>query len=129
MSTVEQVAFLSVEEAASVDRDRLAILYSQLGAARAEQLICQAIEELAVRLTHADRLFRSGNLDELVEATHGMTTICEQIGLTGIALVAEYVADCARRNDGVALAATMARLIRSGERSLTAVWDLQDQMI
>ena len=36
------------------------------------------------------------------------------------------VSHCIDRRDITALAATLSRLIRVGERSLTAIWDLQD---
>jgi hypothetical protein len=40
--------------------------------------------------------------------------------------VARDLADCVTRKDAVAQAAVLARLVRIGDRSLTAVWDLQD---
>ena len=44
----------------------------------------------------------------------------------GLARVARDVTQCLDRGDGIAVAATLSRLIRVGERSLTAVWDLHD---
>ena len=40
--------------------------------------------------------------------------------------VARDVQRCAARRDAVALAATYMRLLRVGERSIKAIWDLED---
>jgi len=40
--------------------------------------------------------------------------------------VAGDVETCAGNGDGVALAATYMRLLRVGERSIKAIWDLED---
>ena len=42
-----------------------------------------------------------------------------------LARVAGDVTRCIDAGDGVALAAVLSRLIRIGERSLTAIWDTQ----
>lgn len=49
--------------------------------------------------------------------------------MTALARVAGDVTRAIDANDAVATAATLARLLRVGERSLTAVWDLQDLSI
>ena len=50
----------------------------------------------------------------------------EGMGMTTFAKVAAQVSDLSKRNDPAALAASLARLVRVGEASLAAVWDLQD---
>jgi len=42
--------------------------------------------------------------------------------------VARDVQNCIEVYDPVALSGTMSRLLRMGEQSLTAIWDLQDRM-
>ena len=46
--------------------------------------------------------------------------------MTTLARVARDVLRPAPSHDAAALGATLARLVRIGERSLMAVWDLQD---
>ena len=46
-----------------------------------------------------------------------------------LAHVARDVRICLRRGDPVALSATLARLDRVGDRSIHAVFDLDDQMV
>ncbi len=50
------------------------------------------------------------------------------IGLPVLERVARDVQNCIEVYDPVALSGTMSRLLRMGEQSLTAIWDLQDRM-
>ena len=50
------------------------------------------------------------------------------IGLPVLESVARDVQNCIEVYDPVALSATMSRLLRMVEQSLTAIWDLQDRM-
>jgi hypothetical protein len=113
-------------EQVSVDHDRLGALYLQLGEAGAEDVVCRALEELAKRLGQCDVLFRAAQWEDLRKNVRALVTISEQIGMRDVARVAQDVTDCLDRNDGISVAATLSRLIRLGEQSLTAVWDMQD---
>lgn len=117
---------LKPTEPVTVDPDRLGALYHQLGEAGAEDVVCRALEELAMRLGQCERLYRAERWDELRKNSRSLIAIAEQIGMAGLARVAADVTRCLDQGDGTALAATLARLIRVGERSLTAIWDLQD---
>jgi len=101
-------------------------LYRQLGDAGAEDVICRAIEELAVRLSHCERLWREQDWLGLRKSARSLIAISDQIGMSALARVAQDVTDTIDAVDHVATSATLFRLIRVGERSLTAVWDLQD---
>ncbi len=126
---VEQVTVLAPLENARLDPDRLDALYKQLGHGAAEDVVCRAMEELAVRLAHIDALFREGDRDDMRKNTRALIAIAEQIGMMGLARVGGHVVDCIDDRDSIALAATLSRLTRLGERSLTAIWDLQDLSI
>nr|WP_089234739.1 hypothetical protein [Tropicimonas sediminicola] len=123
---VASVATLTFEEPVRLDRDNLEELYRQLGAAGAENVICRAMEELAVRLSDIAPLYRADRSGELARLARSLVGISSQIGLQTLAHVAEDVSRCALRQDRTALAATLCRLERIGDRSLTAVWDLRD---
>ncbi|MFZ5964156.1 hypothetical protein ACOXXX_14515 [Thalassococcus sp. BH17M4-6] len=120
---------LQPSEGARLDADRLDSLYSQLGPQGAENVVCRAMEELAFRLAHIDRMYCRNDLAEMRKTTRGLIGIAEQIGMTGLARVARDVVGCIDDGDATALAATLARLARSGEGSLMAIWDLQDLSI
>lgn len=129
MNVVESVVELVQNESVRLDSGRLTALYRQLGERGAEDVVGRAVEELAVRLSHCRMLWRQAELDELRKGARSLVAIAEQIGMVKLAAVARDVTDAVDASDNVAVAATICRLIRVGERSLTAVWDLQDLSI
>ncbi|NIZ60312.1 hypothetical protein DL239_04920 [Sedimentitalea sp. CY04] len=101
-------------------------LYAQLGEAGAEDVVCRAIEELAVRLSHCERLWRQADLPNLRKSARSLVAIADQIGMSAMAGIARDVTQAIDTEDQPAIAATLFRLLRVGERSLTAVWEQQD---
>ena len=102
------------KEVANVDYDRLNELYTQLGQSNAEDIVCRAMEELALRLTHCDKLYRDKALGDLHKSAKSLVAI------------AGHVNRCIDCENTIALAARVARLLRIGEESLAVIWDLQD---
>lgn len=123
---VTMVFTLVLKETVRLDPDRLGGLYRQLGEAGAEDVICRAIEELALRLTQCERLWRRHDRAGLRKSARSLIAIADQVGMTALARIAADVTRAVDADDDPAMAATLFRLIRIGERSLTAVWDLQD---
>ena len=113
-------------ETVRLDPGKLNELYAQLGEAGAEDVVCRAIEELAVRLSHCERLWRQSDLPNLRKSARSLVAIAEQIGMSAMAKIAGDVTDAIDIDDQPAIAATLFRLLRVGERSLTAVWEQQD---
>ena len=109
-----------------VDQERLGLLYTQLGEGGAEDVVCRAMEELALRLSHCKKLHKDQDRAGLRKSVHRLIAIAEQVGMALVAQVATDVMICIDAGDDIATAATLSRLIRSGERSLTAIWDLPD---
>lgn len=123
---VEQVTRLLQAETIRLDQEQLGALYAELGESGAEDVVCRAIEELAVRLSHCERHWRDKDYTALRKSARSLIAIAEQIGMTALARVAGDVTIAADNGDFPALSATLFRLVRIGERSLMAVWDLQD---
>ncbi len=123
---MEQVTILVPQEIVRLDAGCLGALYVQMGEAQAEEVICRAMEELALRLTHAERIYRSGQMAGLQKTVRAIAAIADQIGLQLLADVARHVSCTVDQHDPVATAATMARLSRIGGGSLTSFLDLQD---
>jgi hypothetical protein len=123
---MEHVLNIRLTETVRVDQDRLGALYAELGETGAEDVVCRAMEELALRLSHCGRLHASGKWDDLRKCTRSLIAISEQIGMLVLARVAKDVIETIDANDVPAVSATLARLLRIGEQSLTAIWDLQD---
>jgi len=126
---VADISVLHQSEGVRLNPDRVVALYAELGEARAEAVMCRSIEELAVQIAAAQQAAQAGQAGALVEAAARLARLAEQIGMASLARVAGDVAQTARRGDSAALAATLARLVRIGDRSLTAVWDLQDMSL
>lgn len=126
---MNQVLKIRLKESVHVDQDRLGTLYAQLGENGAEDVVCRAMEELALRLSHCSRLYGVENWVELRKCARSLIAIADQIGMHALAKVAGDVITCLDVQDDVAIAATLARLLRIGEQSLTSIWDLQDLTI
>lgn len=114
---------LTMQEPVHVDARRLAEIVDELGETAAHSVICVALEQLAQGLTDARTAATTGNLAELSARSEMLSRLAWQVGLTSMAGVAVDVASCAERRDGIGLSATLARLMRIGNRSLTEIWD------
>ncbi|MEM1234204.1 MAG: hypothetical protein AAGH70_08755 [Pseudomonadota bacterium] len=123
---MENVIVLAHDEVVRMDGRAVAALQGQLGEAGAEGVVNRAMEEMANRLSLIERCYFQGETDALWKATKGLIGIAEQIGLETLAGAARALADCAKGDDAVALSAVLNRLIRLGDRSLTAVWDMPE---
>lgn len=121
-----QVLQIKPLEKVSVDQERLGALYSQLGEASAEDVVCRALEELALRMSHCEKLHGEQAWPQLRKNTRSLIAIADQIGMQKLSQIASDVTQCIDANDHNGLAATLSRLLRVGERSLTAIWDMQD---
>ena len=111
-----------------MDADQIETLCADLGPHAAEDVVCRAMEELAQRLCHLQDMAVKGPREDLYKGLRALSAIAEQIGMCGLSLVARDVINCIELGDVVAEAATLARLARIGERSLTAMWDHNDLM-
>ena len=119
---MKQVTMLAMSEPAQLDAEKLEQLYEELGDSAAEDVVCRAMEELAVKLAQTDRLYRSGQIAEMRKTVRSMGAIAGQIGMGTLARVAGDVLACVDANDGTALAAVLQRLMRMGESLLTQIW-------
>jgi len=72
---VEHLTFLKQNEAVHFDPERLKELYVQLGEAGAEDVVCRALEELAVRLSHTERCYREGRLPDMRKSARSLSEI------------------------------------------------------
>ncbi len=117
---------LKQNEIVQLDAGRLEELFVQLGESCAEDVVCRALEELAARLSSTERCYREMRFEDMRKAARSLIAISEQIGMQKLADVARDVTTCIDIDDGTALAATLARLLRVGEGSLSEIWDLQD---
>jgi len=114
------------DEQVRLNSERLETLYLKLGEESADNVLCRAMEEMAIRLKQSEKFYRAGASKDLRKTAHSLIAIADQIGMQTLARVAEDVVVCVDSGDWVALGATFSRLVRTGDQSLTAIWDLQD---
>ncbi len=119
------LTYLKPDETGRLDASVLGELYLELGEAGAQNVVTRAMEDLTQRLTDADQMYRDGDFLDLRKTVRATVAVAEQIGMRSLARCAQDVVACIDAGDPVALAAVLARLMRIGERSLNAVWDLQ----
>lgn len=120
---------LRPDENVRLNPSRLTELFVQLGNRSAEDVVCRAMEELAVRLADIEAAYWQSDFSKVSKGSRGLIAIADQIGLNGLAQVARHVAATASRNDKTAIAATVSRLVRIGDKSLAAVWDAQNMSV
>lgn len=119
---LEHVTLLRQRETVRLDPDRLDDLFLKLGQNAAEDVVCRSLEELAARLTHVEASYREDRLDDLRKNVRSLAAIADQLGMPALTRVTHDVMYCLDQSDPVAQAATLARLLRVGETSLTEIW-------
>lgn len=112
-----------------MDASQIETLCAELGIPAAEDVVCRAMEELGTRLCLVHDLYQAGNRAEMQTSLRRIRAIAAQLGLQSVSRIAGDVLTCMDDCDRVAEAACMARLVRMGERSLAALWDLQDMRL
>ncbi|MFD2739657.1 hypothetical protein ACFSUD_08760 [Sulfitobacter aestuarii] len=121
-----QVLQLQISEMVAVDEQGLGRLCARLGQGAAQDVLCRALEEMALRLSRCERFSSAGDWSALEKDVRALGRIAERIAMPLLALVATDVRRCLAAQDQIAVAATLARLIRIGECSLVAIWDLRE---
>lgn len=121
-----QISKFSCDEPVRLDPDRIVVLYAELGQVAAERVLSAAMEDLAVHLVAIQMAVQDGRQEVILRGLDELGRLARQVGMRVLSHVARDLADCVLREDAVAQAAVLARLVRIGDRSLTAVWDLQD---
>jgi len=123
---MEIVTVLRHEETVRINPDRLTELFLNLGETAAEEFICRAVEDLAIKISEIKRAASNKQYDLLQLSSEQVAEIATRVGLTSLARVALDVDYCLKIETDTALSAIVARLIRIGEMSLLKVWDERD---
>lgn len=124
-----EITNLTHIEEIQLDRDQLHALYVRFGPVQADRNLNQSLEDLALWLARLQRALKSCRHADIQQGAEELKRIAQRLGMTSLARVARDVAELCVTKDPAALPATLARLARVGERSLIAVWDLQDMSL
>lgn len=116
-------------EVARFDPARLEELCREVGEARAETEAAEALSTIGQLLRRIDPEANPMSDAEFAEKIDTLRTAADRIGMSTLARVSQDVRDCLDRGDPVAFGATLARLFRVGDRSIHAIFDLDDQIV
>ncbi len=86
-------------------------------------------DELGEALGDIDAAYRAGDVERIVARVESLAEPCERIGLSALSASARAVVATGRAGDAAAFAATVARLIRLVEGSLTAACEAPDMIV
>ena len=124
-----EFARLKIHEIARVNQTLLDELTREMGMANAERFIGHLFDELGEALGDIDAAYRAGDVERIVARVEPLAEPCERIGLSALSASARAVVATGRAGDAAAFAATVARLIRLVEGSLTAACEAPDMIV
>ena len=116
---VQKISVLHPRDTAYFDEDTLTGLSRDLGPSVAENILCRALEDIALRFVQIRTDYGSGNHQALRKSVHAVIPIAAQIGLPGLSQIGRDVLICVDQADPVALAATLCRFLRWGETAMS----------
>lgn len=122
-----KIAFIKHKDSADLTADKIIQLIAKVGQQQADEILSRAIEDLAIRLKFIDDSSNTHDTITIAKHARSIAAISGQIGLIGCEKVARDVVSCADCFDLPALSATLRRLLRVGEASLSEVWQLPDK--
>ena len=115
------VSSIRIEEGVRVDPDRVLRLAARLGRIDAAHLISATRQDLIEQFARIELAVGQGDAGQAAWTAVEVERLADQVGMIGLARVARDLRDCCARDDRPALEAVTARLIRIGERSLSAM--------
>ncbi|MEL6533120.1 MAG: hypothetical protein AAFN09_11875 [Pseudomonadota bacterium] len=117
------------DETARFDPRRLERLCVEIGEDRAEHQAAEALDRINRALKGIERLGETQHRARLMARLAELIEASDKIGMSTLGRVARDVRYCARKADPNALAATLCRLERVGDRSIHAIFDLEGQHV
>ncbi|MEM1272326.1 MAG: hypothetical protein AAGF88_00840 [Pseudomonadota bacterium] len=116
-------------EVARFDPERLEALCQEKGEAEAENEAAEALRIIGQLLRDIAPDRQNVSDRTMARQLSKLTAAADRIGMSTLARVADDVRHCLAVGDPVALSATLARLYRVGDRSIHAIFDLDDQIV
>jgi hypothetical protein len=115
---MEEVTALRPREVVRQDVEAIAVIYRNLGAPVAEQMVTRALGELALTMAGLAEKVRAQDLRDVARQLDCLQRLSRDLGLVSLASVAGDAKSCLQRADGTAFSAVWSRLLRVAERSL-----------
>ena len=124
-----EIVPLRPREVVRQDVEAIAVIYRNLGAPVAEQMVTRALGELALTMAGIAEKVRAQELRDLARQLGRLRRLAADLGLLTLATVAGDARTCLERAEGTAFSAVWARLLRVAERSLATDAGLVDQSV
>lgn len=121
-----KLAVLRHEEGIRVDAERLVGIYAGRTRRDAEEVLRRGLEDMALRVEEIRRHVGAGDRVALMRSVRLAERMAEPMGMASFIAVARDLHTATDAGDGPAQAATLARLLRVADRSLSAICDLRD---
>ena len=118
------VTMMERKESVEIDQAQFLEQFNLQADRDRHDLIFDVVEDIAQILGRAEAQYMKSNYDELRDSLNKITNLGRQFGFGHLSRVAQDVMICVGANDFVSVSSTFQRLLRVGEQSLFAIWDM-----
>lgn len=118
------VTMMERKECVEIDQAQLFQQFNLQADRDRHDLIFDVVEDIARILGRAETQYLKTDYDNLRESLDSIVTPAQKFGFGHLSRVVKDVKLCVEGNDFVAVSSTFQRLLRVGEQSLFAIWDM-----
>lgn len=118
------VTMMERKECVGIDQGQLFQQFNLEADRDRHDLILDVVEDIAKILGRAEAQYLKMDYNDLCESLDNIITLGRKFGFGRLSRVAQDVQACVDANDFVAVSSTFQRLLRVGEQSLFAIWDM-----
>ena len=118
------VTMMERKECVEIDQAQLFQQFNLQADRDRHDLIFDVVEDIARTLGRAETQYLKTDYDDLRDSLDSVVTLGRQFGFEHLSRVAQDLKSCVDGNDLVAVSSTFQRLLRVGEQSLFAIWDM-----
>lgn len=118
------VTMMERKECVEIDQAQLFQQFNLDADRDRHDLILDVVEDIAKILGRAEAQYLKMDYNDLCESLDNIITLGRKFGFGRLSRVAQDVQACVDANDFVAVSSTFQRLLRVGEQSLFAIWDM-----
>ena len=118
------VTMMERKERVEIDQAQLFQQFNLQADRDRHDLIFDVVEDIARILGRAETQYLKTDYDNLRDSFGSVVTLTQKFGFGHLSRVAQDVKFCVDGNDLVAASSTFQRLLRVGEQSLFAIWDM-----
>ena len=118
------VTMMERKECVEIDQAQLFQQFNLEADRDRHDLIFDVVEDIAKILGRAEAQYLKMDYNDLCESLDIIITLGYKFGFGRLSRVAQDVQACVDANDFVAVSSTFQRLLRVGEQSLFAIWDM-----